>query len=194
MAKSLNKSDRDHSIEDFSAGRVVDIRKRQTIFTKDDTPAVVLWNPKYAHNVGGVVRACSCFNSGLVLFSGDCILEDLKKGYRLPREARMRKYEDVRILRDDYPLTRFGPDVTPVAVEVRPNAEVLTDFEHPENPVYIFGPEDGSLPQSVLSKCHRFVVIPTNHCVNLAAAAYLVLYDRASKRGYRREKGKALPL
>ncbi len=28
---------------------------------------------------------------------------------------------------------------------------------------------------------HRFLVITSKHCVNLAAAIYLVLYDRISK-------------
>jgi hypothetical protein len=30
--------------------------------------------------------------------------------------------------------------------------------------------------------CHRFVVIPTHHCLNLAAAVNVVLYDRRLKR------------
>ena len=34
----------------------------------------------------------------------------------------------------------------------------------------------------MLRHCHRFVVIPTHHCVNLAAAVYMVLYDRMVKR------------
>jgi tRNA C32,U32 (ribose-2'-O)-methylase TrmJ len=59
--------------------------------------------------------------------------------------------------------------VTPAVAMVNPKA------------LYIFGPEDGSIPQSVLKECHRFVVIPTKHCVNLAAAVYLVLYDRQVK-------------
>ena len=33
----------------------------------------------------------------------------------------------------------------------------------------------------MLKHCHRFIVIPSRHCVNLAAAVYLVLYDRAAK-------------
>jgi hypothetical protein len=33
--------------------------------------------------------------------------------------------------------------VTPVAVELRPDAESLVTFEHPEEALYVFGPEDG---------------------------------------------------
>ena len=44
-----------------------------------------------------------------------------------------------------------------------------------------FGPEDGSIDQVTRRFCHRFVMIPTKHCTNLAAAVYLVLYDRMLK-------------
>lgn len=57
----------------------------------------------------------------------------------------------------------------------------MLGFEHPENPVYIFGPEDGSIPGPVRGLCHRRLFIPTRHCVNLSSAVYLVLYDRLMK-------------
>ena len=69
-----------------------------------------------------------------------------------------------------------------MAVEVRENAESLPHFEHPENAVYVFGPEDGSLGRLTLQHCHRFVVLPTKHCLNLATAVSTVLYDREAKR------------
>lgn len=105
---------------------------------------------------------------------------ELKGAKRLPREERMKGYRDVELRQFDYFLDQFEGAV-PVAVELRPNAESLVKFEHPEKALYIFGPEDGSIPQSILKECHRFVVIPTRHCVNLAAAVYIVLYDRQVK-------------
>jgi tRNA(Leu) C34 or U34 (ribose-2'-O)-methylase TrmL len=76
----------------------------------------------------------------------------------------------------------FDGTVVPVAVELRRNAESLIEFTHPEDAVYVFGPEDGSLDRAVLGLCHRFVVIPTRQCTNLAAAVYTVRYDRHAKR------------
>jgi tRNA(Leu) C34 or U34 (ribose-2'-O)-methylase TrmL len=55
-------------------------------------------------------------------------------------------------------------------------------FEHPADATYVFGPEDGNVPKGALSVCHRFVSIPSHHCLNLAAAVYTVLYDRVVKR------------
>jgi len=146
------------------------------------TPAVALCNPKYPHNVGTVLRACSCFDVKQLWFSGKRVSLKGSKGYRLPREERMKGYKNVELINFDYFFEQFDRTVTPVAIELRDGAEMLPQFEHPENPLYVFGPEDSSIDQVMLRHCHRFVVIPTAHCVNLAAAVYLVLYDRLLKR------------
>jgi tRNA(Leu) C34 or U34 (ribose-2'-O)-methylase TrmL len=143
-------------------------------------PAVVLVNPRFPHNVGAAVRAASCFGVQQVWWTGDRVSIAMEGKKRLPREERMKGYRDVELRQYDSFLDQFE-DVTPVAVELRPNSESLPVFEHPKNPLYIFGPEDGSIPAPILRHCHRFVVIPTRHCVNLAAAVYLVLYDRLVK-------------
>lgn len=167
----------------FIAGDEINVKKTDGIFNKNHTPAIIMFNPKYPHNVGAAVRACSCFDSSLIVFSGDRVsLEpEGKKGYRLPREERMKGYKHVKLINDEYPFNRFTKNVTPVAVELRPNAEQLPYFIHPENPVYVFGPEDGSIPQIYLKHCQRFLVIPSPFCLNLAASIYVVLYDRIAK-------------
>jgi tRNA(Leu) C34 or U34 (ribose-2'-O)-methylase TrmL len=45
----------------------------------------------------------------------------------------------------------------------------------------VFGPEDGHVPKGVRGACHRFVTIPSDGCLNLAAAVNVVLYDRMAK-------------
>lgn len=144
------------------------------------TPSVVLINPKFPHNVGAALRAASCYGAKQVWFTGDRVELGLKGSKRLPREERMKGYRDVELRHYDRVFDQFE-DVTPVAVELRPNSESLPQFDHPKNAIYLFGPEDGSIPQMYLQHCHRFVVIPTRHCVNLAAAVYTVLYDRQCK-------------
>ena len=69
----------------------------------------------------------------------------------------------------------------PVAVEVRKGSESLHDFGHPPHAVYVFGPEDGSVSKPHISHCHRFVVIPTKYCLNLATAVATILWDRQYK-------------
>ena len=146
------------------------------------TPSIILCNPKYAHNVGMVLRLCSCFDVHQLWYTGERVRTELEQKKRLPREERMKGYEDVELINYDYPFDQFKSAV-PVAVEVRENSENLFHFEHPENAVYVFGPEDGSISSTMLRHCHRFLVIPTRHCLNLSTAVSVVLYDRNMKLG-----------
>lgn len=84
---------------------------------------------------------------------------------------------------DDLALARLvGEGFTPVCVELVSGAEDLTQFEHPEGDVvYVFGPEDGGVSKGTRTFCHRFVKIPGAHCLNLAAACNVTLYDRMAK-------------
>lgn len=143
-------------------------------------PAIVLSNPKYAYNVGAIIRAASCFGVNQVWYTGDRISLDLEKKKRLPREERMKGYKSVDLIQFDYPFDAFN-GVTPVAIELMDSSEKLVDFEHPINAIYVFGPEDGGLGKTVLRHCHRFVTIPSHHCLNLSAAVYVTLYDRMLK-------------
>ena len=143
-----------------------------------ETPAILLHNPKYTANLGAIQRAASCFDVHQIWFTGNRI--KLEEGERLPREERMKGYRNVDLIQYDYPFDHFK-DATPVAIELLPNSECLFDFEHLDNALYVFGPEDGSIDQVSRRFCHRFVSIPTLHCTNLAAAVYIVLYDRAKK-------------
>ena len=169
----------------FEQGDHINVPKKSELFDRRMTPSIILHNPKYPHNVGAAVRACSNFGAKVVMFTGDRVsLEPNKeKGYRLPREERMKDYQDIVLVNDNYPFNRFGEGIIPVAVEKRENAETLTYFEHPENAVYVFGPEDGSIPQVMLRHCQRFLVIVSKHCLNLGAAVNVVLADRITKMG-----------
>jgi len=145
-------------------------------------PAIMLVEPRFPHNVGMVVRLASCYGFSQVWFTGDRVRLEMDRMGRLPREERMKGYKDVKMIQFDRPLEQFPKDTVPVAVELRPNSERLHEFDHPEKAVYVFGPEDGSIPLSVLKCCHRFVVIPTRHCLNLATACSTVLWDRIIKK------------
>lgn len=148
-------------------------------------PAVVLVNPKYPHNVAAAIRACSCFGLETLLWTGSRV--DPTEYSRLPREERMKGYREVQWRRTDRPFDHFavtrgcGAMTVPVCVEIHEGSVSLHDFVHPRNAVYVFGPEDGGVPQVYRRMCHQFVHIPARHCLNLAAALNVVLYDRSTK-------------
>jgi len=140
---------------------------------------VVLIDPKFSHNVGATIRACSCFGVESLVWTRSRI--DVSKYTRLPREERMKGYKNVQFVNHDRPLKLFE-EAVPVCVEVYEDSEPLTTFVHPENAVYVFGPEDGKVPQVVRRLCHRFVHIPSHFCLNLSAAVNVVLSHRLMSR------------
>lgn len=157
--------------------------------------SIGLVNPKFPCNVGAAIRGASCFGAKNVYFTGYRIMRRLIGNYdpikkkkfddgkiKIPREERMKGYRDVQWKRDDRFFEQFDlSKVTPVAVEFSPNSEMLPYFVHPENALYVFGPEDGGLDKGTLEQCHRFVKIPTAQCLNLAVAVNIILYDRMFK-------------
>jgi hypothetical protein len=73
-------------------------------------------------------------------------------------------------------------DCIPVVVELEPGATPIQDFEHPERAFYVLGPEDGSVPRAISERCPLHVYVPTRDCMNLAATANVILFDRMMKR------------
>jgi len=137
--------------------------------------AIALCNPKSPSNVGAVMRAAGCYQVGAVRYSGE----------RLDRA--MKFQTDTNNVRSKVPLTHVGEllgdvrDVKIVCIELVEGAIPLPEFEHPQQAMYVFGPEDGSIPQPVIDQADDVVYIPTIGCMNLAATVNVVLYDRLSK-------------
>lgn len=139
---------------------------------------VGLHNPQSPENVGAILRAAGCFGVHNVFYTG--VRYDRARSFRTdPRKVHLRMpLINVPDLKDVIPL-----DCVPVAIELDPSGKPLTTYRHPDRAFYIFGPEDGSLDQSVTGWCRDIVYVPTNGCLNLAATVNVVLYDRMMKRG-----------
>lgn len=137
---------------------------------------VVLINPKSATNVGGVMRAAGCYGVSHVYYTGS-------------RYGHAKKFAtDTKQRVEEIPLTALNDistlvksDTKIIAVELIDGATPLPHFDHPETAIYVLGPEDGSLRKDVLSHCDDVVYVPTIGCMNLAATANVVLYDRLAK-------------
>ena len=158
------------------------VRKLLSAYVKESrmhAPGVVLINPKFPHNVGATIRACSCFGLESLVWTGSRI--QFSQYERLPREERMKGYKSVQFVNHERPFDLFSRG-TPVCVEVYEHSEPLTTFEHPEDAIYVFGPEDGIVPQVIRRICHRFVHIPAHFCLNLSAAVNVVLAHRLMSR------------
>ncbi len=154
---------------------------------KNSYVTVGLTNPKSPSNVGAVMRAAGCYSVEQVLYTGQ-------------RYAKAAKYNgnkhttDTKNARDKIPLLAIDsfenikeqlidlPETTQViCVDLVEGAIPLPNFEHPEQALYIFGPEDGTISQSVIDSSDSVVYVPTVGCMNLAASVNVLLYDRLAK-------------
>lgn len=149
--------------------------------------SVLLINPKHIVNVANVLRACAIFGMDRLYWTGDRVPPTDQWGDidRLPRELRMKVYSHIHLQHVE-PQLNFALDCAPVSVEFNQSAETLPLFTHPKNALYVFGPEDGDVPQGIRRNCWHFVQIPAcatmvDVPLNLAAAVNITLYDRLIK-------------
>ena len=135
-----------------------------------------LINPKSASNVGAVMRAAGCYHVDSVFYTGE----------RYDRTLRLNT--DTKRISHTVPLTGVDSllSVVPeqaqlVCVELAVGATPLPSYQHPESAMYVFGPEDGTISQTIIDQAEAVIYIPTRGCMNLAATVNVVLYDRLAK-------------
>ena len=75
-----------------------------------------------------------------------------------------------------------------ICVDLVEGATPLPLFQHPEQALYIFGPEDGTIAQNVIDQADDVVYVPTVGCMNLAATVNVLLYDRLAKSLVKQDK------
>ncbi|OAN11493.1 23S rRNA methyltransferase [Photobacterium jeanii] len=137
---------------------------------------VGLFNPKTPENVGSVMRAAGCYGVNSVYYTGTRY--DLAKQFctdtkNVHRDIPLIGVEDLKAV--------LPHGCVPVAVELTDDAKPLPDYKHPPRAFYIFGPEDGSLKKEITEFCRETIYVPTQGCMNLAAAVNVILYDRMAK-------------
>lgn len=136
---------------------------------------VALDSPKFAANVGSVLRASYCYGVAQVNIAR-CRSKDLDFKNNTPKAHR---HIPTFIVDDPLEYRPHGTQI--VAVDLVDGAVPLPQFIHPERAMYVFGAEDATLGRRILDRAQHRVMIPTNACMNLAATVNVVLYDRMAK-------------
>ncbi len=135
---------------------------------KSDEPrgfvGIGLENPKFAANVGAVLRAAGCYGAEFVAVRG---LRYKRAGTDTQKAYRHLPLFQVEDLHEIVPF-----DCVPVAVDLLKNARSLPQYQHPERAFYIFGSEDGTLGRSVIDWCRDVIYVPTRFCMNLASLIF----------------------
>ena len=105
--------------------------------------AIGLHQPKNPLNVGEVLRAAGCYGAAMVAASG--------VRYRRARTDTQAAHRHLPLLTCDDLMGMIPHGSVPVAIDLIEGAQPLPAYKHPTSAFYVFGPEDGTLGQEVLS-------------------------------------------
>lgn len=141
-----------------------------------------LVNPKSPDNVGAVLRAAANYDVTKVFYTGDRYPRAIERQGRTV-DMRRKVSKDVQLSQQISLTDAIADNMKIVCVEFALNAMPLPDYQHPDNALYIFGPEDGSIDQTIIDQADDVVYVPTIGCMNLSASVNVLLYDRLLKTG-----------
>lgn len=141
-----------------------------------DNTIIGLVNPKTPTNMGAIMRAAGCYQVASVRYTGE------RFGYAVKYHTDTNDiFGKIPLQYVESLLDGLPASTKIVCVELVEGASLLPEFVHPNQAIYIFGPEDGSIPQELIDRADHVVYIPTIGCMNLAATVNVLLYDRLTK-------------
>ncbi len=162
------------------------------LLAKNSHVTIGLTNPKTPTNVGGIMRAAGCYSVDQVLYTGHRYTHAAKfigsknntNTQKLSEQIPLIAIDDFLKLKQpstDLQLEKLPESTKIICVDLVEGATPLPHFQHPEQAIYIFGPEDGTIAQEVIDQADDVVYVPTVGCMNLAASVNVLLYDRLAK-------------
>lgn len=148
---------------------------------------IALTNPKTPTNVGAVMRAAGCYQADQIIYNGNRFAQAAKYHKQTLQTDTFNMQDKIPLIQVESfidikaSLASIPPTAKIICVDLVEGAIPLPHFEHPEEAVYIFGPEDSSIKQDVIDIADDVVYVPTVGCMNLAATVNVLLYDRLAK-------------
>lgn len=142
---------------------------------------IALYSPKFIENVGGVMRTAYNFQADFInIING----RTYKRTGDTVNSTKQVPTTYFNTSLDFY--THIPEKCKLVSIETSGKTD-LTDFIHPKNAIYLFGPEDGGIPLDLQNESDHIISIDTQNCLNLSVTAGIVLYDRYLKTKYKDE-------
>lgn len=132
---------------------------------------------KSPQNVGTLWRSAEAFGAAFIFTIDQRYSHQLTDKWATPDRIPLLYFPTVTDLRAHLP---FGCQL--IGVEIAEGARPLPKFTHPARACYLLGAEDCGLTNEARTACHQLVVLPAaSHCLNVAVAGSIVLYDRATR-------------
>lgn len=168
----------------------IELGKR--LLEKNSHVTIGLTNPKSPSNVGGVMRAAGCYSVDQVVYTGNRYTLAAKFIGSKNNTDTQRSSDQIPLVAIDdflelkqpsieHLLEKLPESTKIICVDLVEGAIPLPLFQHPEQALYVFGPEDGTISQTVIDQADDVVYVPTVGCMNLAASVNVLLYDRLAK-------------
>jgi tRNA(Leu) C34 or U34 (ribose-2'-O)-methylase TrmL len=130
-----------------------------------------IYKPNYEQNIGTIIRTAYNFCADFIAIIGGKYKKQPSDTYNTDKHIPTYEYPTLEDFIENLPL-----GCIPITIEVDGN-ENLENFIHPLKCVYIFGPENSSVPQRIKKR----IKIETRGCLNLAVCVGIVMYDRYLK-------------
>lgn len=131
-------------------------------------------HPKTGINIGTLIRSAYAFGATSVFTIGRRYKRQ-PSAVKTDRHIPIYHYKDIADWRCHLPK-----NARVVAVELANKAISIVKFCHPKQAVYLLGAEDNGLPAGLL-KDFPTIQIPGKHCLNVATAGSIIMYDRIAK-------------
>jgi tRNA(Leu) C34 or U34 (ribose-2'-O)-methylase TrmL len=135
---------------------------------------IALYKPNYQQNIGTIIRTSYNFYADFIAIIGAKYKKQHFDTYNTHNHIPIYEYQTLEDFMKNLPL-----GCLPIAIEVD-GGESLETFVHPLKCVYVFGPENSSVPQKIKKR----IKVETRGCLNLAICASIVMYDRHLKKNY----------
>lgn len=162
----------DDSIENIGVGLGTDNFGKSS--RKRGFTGIVLINPKYDANIGTCMRTAQVMGIDFVCTIGN-------ERYKRHRTDTCKSELNIPIwnFQEWSQLWEVRPNAVDfVAVELLPDSRPIERFVHPPRGIYVFGPEDGSIPPNIYKNCRYKIKLPGTISLNLATAVAITVFDR----------------
>ena len=136
-----------------------------------------VFHPKHEVNIGTLWRSATLFGASFIFTIGRRYKEQASDTTKTARHIPLYTFLTFDEMKSFLP---YACQV--VCIEQHADARDLPAFRHPLQAAYLLGAEDHGIPEEILEDW-PIIEIPTGvaHCMNVAVAGSIVMYDRFVK-------------
>jgi tRNA G18 (ribose-2'-O)-methylase SpoU len=138
--------------------------------------AIGMERPKTTQNLGTLWRSAACLGASYIFTIGGRYHHQASDTVKSWKHVPYFEYPDTETFLATRP---FSAQL--IAVELSEDALQLETFTHPRTALYVLGPEDGGVSNSLRLAAEHTVAFQSAYCLNVAAAGTVLMYDRSSK-------------